>query len=132
MISSSSVSCYNNYCCVVNNRVSCCTIMIYSCNSSSSNLKISQFLLLAKNQKPTKEITHFTKKLCSFANYSFNQILFNYILGPIWRGPSHNMTHPLPHHILTLLLSYFETSSFCCPINTSPSLSPFLLQNLFS
>ena len=131
MISSSSVSCYNNYCCVVNNRVSCCTIMIYSCNSSSSNLKISQFLLLAKNQKPTKEITHFTKKLCSFANYSFNQIPFNYILGPIWRGPSHNMTHPLPHHILTLTLLLWNFI-ILLPINTSPSLSPFLLQNLFS
>ena len=136
MISSSSVSCCNNYCCVVDNRVSCCTIMIYSCNSSSSNLKISQFLLLAKNQKPTKEITHFTKKLCSFANYSFNQIPFNYILGPIWRGPSHNMTHPLPiiyslSYSLTLKLHHFAVHKHI-PISFSISLtkSLFLESNI--
>ena len=37
-----------------------------------SNLGISNFPLIAKNQKPTKEITYFAKYFSLFANYSFN------------------------------------------------------------
>ena len=43
--------------------------LLYSC---SNKLKVSNFLLLAKNQKPTSEITYFVKEFYLFVKFHFN------------------------------------------------------------
>ena len=43
-----------------------------NCNSCDNNIKVSNFLLLAKKQKPTNETTYFVKDFSLFAEFPFN------------------------------------------------------------
>ena len=46
--------------------------MIDTYNSSSSGIKVLEFSLLAKAQKPIKEITYFVKDFSLFTKFPFN------------------------------------------------------------
>ena len=113
--------CLNNYYCTAD-----------SCNSSSSSIKVSEFLLLAKTKKPIKEITCFAKNLSLFVDFPFtNSNLVTYLALYKEDQATHNSPHHYPlsslSHSLVLKLHHLAAHIFK-HFHTPPS----LLQNLSS
>ena len=128
MTSSTSVSSCRSYYCAAD------TTMTDSCSNNSSSIKISEFPLLAKNQRPTKEIIYFAKNFSLFANYSFNQIPFSYIWPCIKRTkPQHHNTPitltPLPISPTLIILKFHHVAAICTFPYFSISLTKFLFLN---
>ena len=122
MTSSSNVSYCSSYCCRTD-----------SCNSNSSSIKGSEFLLLAKTKKNQLSKSLVLPKTFPYLLIfpSTNSNLITYLA--LYKGDQ--ATHNSPHHYtlsIPFSLSYSETSFTLLPMNIYSSPSPSLLQNLFS
>ena len=131
MISSSNVSCCNNYCCAIDCVLAAVQLWLTAVTATPAILKSHNFFFWLKTKNQLK------KSLILLKNFAYlliiplikSHLITYLVLYEEDQATTWHTHYPSYTHSLTLLLWNFI---ILLSINTSPSLSPFLLQNLFS